>query len=61
MKTNEHARKLLKLRHGAGLLAVLLLVSAEFWMLCHFGHGCGQVSTQPPIAAPAIGDWFATR
>jgi len=61
MKTIEHARKVLKLRHCAGLLAVLLLVSTEFWMLCRFGHGCGQVSTQPPIQVPTISDLFAAR
>jgi hypothetical protein len=61
MKTIEHARKVLKLRHCAGLAAVLLLVSAEFWMLCRFGQGCGQVSTQLPIPAPAISDLFAAR
>lgn len=45
----------------AGLLAVLLLVSAELWMLCRFGHGYGQVSTQPAVQVPAMGDWFAAR
>ncbi len=45
----------------AGLLAVLLLVSAEFWMVCRFGGRCGQVSSQPPVQVPAVGDWFATK
>ena len=61
MKTNAHARKVLKLRHWAGLVAVLLLVAAEFWMLCRLGHGCGQVTAQPAVPVPAIGDLFAAR
>jgi hypothetical protein len=61
MKTNEHARRVLKLRHAAGLVAVLLLVSAEFWMVCRLGRECGQHLTQPAVQVPAIGDWFAAR
>ncbi|MEI6780646.1 MAG: hypothetical protein WCQ21_06965 [Verrucomicrobiota bacterium] len=61
MKINESARKVLKLRYCSGLLVVLMLVSAEFWMLCRFGRGCGQISTQSPIPAPAISDMFGVR
>lgn len=61
METTEHARKVLKLRHWAGLLAVLLLVSAEFWMVCRLGHSCGQMTAQPAVQVPAIGDLFAAR
>jgi flagellar biogenesis protein FliO len=61
MKTNAHARKVLKLRYGAGLLAILLLVSAEFWMVCRLGQRCGQITTQPTVPAPAISDLFAAR
>jgi hypothetical protein len=61
MKTNHQARLVLKLRVWAGTLAVLLLVSAEFWMVCHFGHDCGQISSQPAVQVPAIADWFAAR
>ena len=59
MKTNEHAHEVLRLRHYAGLLAMLALVSAELWMLCRFGHGYGQISAQPPVSVPAISDLFA--
>ncbi len=61
MKTNEHAQKVLKVRHGAGLLAFLLLVSAEFWMVCLAGHSCGQFASQPTLPAPAISDCFPAR
>jgi hypothetical protein len=61
MKANESARKVLKLQRWAGLLAVLLLVSAELWMACRFGHSYGQVSSQPSVPVPAMGDWFAAR
>jgi len=61
MKTNEHARKVLKLRHWAGLLAVLLLIAAEFWMVCRLGQSCGQITAQPAVPAPAISDLFAAR
>jgi hypothetical protein len=39
--------------------AVLLLVSAECWMMCSIGHSCGQMTTQPPVPVPSIGDLFA--
>ena len=61
MKTNHQARQVLRVRVWASTLAVLLLVSAEFWMVCRFGHDCGQVTTQPAVQVPAIGDWFAAR
>ena len=61
MKTNSHARKVLKLQYWAGLAAVLLLVSAEFWMVCRLGQKCGQIATQPTVPAPAISDLFAAR
>lgn len=60
MKTNEHARKVLKVRRTAGLLALLLLLSAEFWVFWCFGHSCGHTTAQPQAPVPAIGDWFAT-
>ena len=43
------------------MVAVLLLVSAEFWMVCSYGHACGQVNPQPVMHAPALGDLFAAR
>jgi hypothetical protein len=61
MKTNERARRVMKLRHWAGLLAVLLLVSVEFWMVCSMGNKCGQVAAQPTMLAPSIADMFAAR
>jgi hypothetical protein len=61
MKTNERARKVLKLQRWAGMLAVLLLVSAELWMACRFGHGYSQIPAQPSVPVPAMGDWFAAR
>ena len=61
MKTNEHAQKVLKIRYTAGLLAVLLLVSAEFLMVCNLGRGCGQLSAPLAVQLPAMGDWFAAN
>jgi hypothetical protein len=61
MKTTGHARKVLKLRRWASLLAVLLLASAELVMVCRLGQGCGQLPTQPSIPIPPISDWFAAR
>jgi hypothetical protein len=61
MKANAHARKVLRLQYGLGLLAVLLLVSAEFWMVCRLGQSCGQITAQPTVPAPAISDLFAAR
>ena len=61
MKTNERANRILKLRHWVGLLAVVLLLSAEFCMVCVAGHGCGQFAGQPTLQAPSISDCFATR
>ena len=43
------------------MLAVLLLVSAEFWMVCHFGHACGQFNVQSDIPAPALSDLLPAR
>jgi hypothetical protein len=61
MKTNHQARQVLRLRIWASTLAVLLLVSAEFWMVCRFGHDCGQTTAQPVVQGPAIADWFAAK
>jgi len=61
MKITEHARKVLKLRRWAALLAVLLLASAELVMVCRLGQRGGQMTTQPPIPTPPISDWFAAR
>ena len=61
MKTNEHAKKVLKLRHWVGLLAVVVLLSAEFYMVCVAGHGCGRYAGQPVLHAPSISDCFAAR
>jgi hypothetical protein len=60
MKTNKHARKVLKLRHWAAVAAVLLLFSAECWMICSVRPPCGQTTTQPPVQVPSIGDLFAS-
>jgi hypothetical protein len=61
MKTNHQARKVLKLQVWASTLAVLLLASAELWMVCRFGHDCSQVIAQPAVQVPAIADWFAAK
>lgn len=61
MKTNEHARKVRQARIWVGLLAVLVLVSAEFWMVCRFGHDCGQITSPPGNQAPALSDLVAAR
>jgi hypothetical protein len=61
MKTNERARKIRMLRHWIGLLAMLLLVSAEVWMVCLAGHHCSQFTAPPSVPAPPISDWFAAR
>jgi len=61
MKTIHDARQVLELRIWAGMLAVLLLASAEFWMASRLGHKYGQVTSQPVVQVPAIGDWFVPR
>jgi hypothetical protein len=61
MKTNSQARTLIKLRHAAGLVAVLLLLSAECWVMCSVGHRCSQFSNQPPVQVPEIGQLFCGR
>ena len=61
MKTNYQARQIRILRVWAGTLAVLLLVSAELWMVCRFGHDCVQITSQPAVRVPDIADWFAAR
>jgi flagellar biogenesis protein FliO len=61
MKTNHRAHTARKLRIWAGLLVVLLLISAEFWMVCRFGHECGQISSPPGTEAPALSDLLAAR
>ena len=61
MKTNHQARQVLRVRVWASTLAVLLLVSAEFCMVCRFGRDCGRVTSQTVVQVPAIGDWFAAR
>ena len=61
MKTNHQARKVLKLRVWASTLALLVLASAEVWMVCQYGHDCGQVTTQSVVQVPPIADWFAAQ
>jgi hypothetical protein len=61
MKTNYQARRILRLQIWTSTLAILLLVSAELWMVCRFGHDCVQISSQPAVQVPAIADWFAAR
>jgi hypothetical protein len=61
MKTNQRARKVCKIRIWAGLVAVVLLLSAEFWMVCRFGHECGQITSPPGNEAPALSDLLAAR
>ena len=41
------------------MIAVVLLVSAEFWMVCRFGQACGQFGPQPVMQTPALGDLLA--
>jgi hypothetical protein len=61
MKTNQRARKVWKTRAWAGMLAVLLLASVEFWMVCRFGHDCGGISSRSASDAPALSDMVAVR
>jgi hypothetical protein len=61
MKTNRRARKVWKVRVWAGLLAVLMLASAEFWMVCRLGHECGQITSPPGKEAPCLSDLLAAR
>jgi hypothetical protein len=61
MKTNPRARKVRKARVRAGLLAVLVLASAEFWMVCRFGQECGQITSPSGNEAPGLSDLVAAR
>jgi hypothetical protein len=61
MKTNQCARQIRKLQIWAGMLAVLLLVSGEFWMVFRLGHKCGQFNMQSALPAPALSDLLAAR
>jgi len=61
MKTNQHARKVWKARIWTGMLAVLLLASAEFWMVCRFGHNCGRISSPVADDVPGLSDLVAAR
>ncbi len=61
MKTTGHARQVLRLRVWAGTLGVVLLVSAELWMVCRVGQGYGHVTTRPVVQVPAVADWLAAR
>ncbi|MBE0541085.1 MAG: hypothetical protein IH623_06850 [Verrucomicrobia bacterium] len=42
MKTNRTLRCVGRLRLWAGLLALLLIVCAEFWMVCRFSRDCAR-------------------
>lgn len=61
MKTTKHARQMRQIRVWAGMVAVVLLVSAEFWMVCRVGHACGRFNAQPVMQGPALGDLLAAR
>lgn len=61
MRTNHQVRQGLRLRVWASTIAVLVLASAEVWMVCRFGLDCGQVTTQPVVQVPGVADWFAAR
>ena len=61
MKTNHQTRQVLKLHVWASTLAVLVLASAELWMVSRFGDGCGQITVPPAVQVPGIADWFAAR
>jgi hypothetical protein len=61
MKTIHQARQVLRVRVWARTLAILVLASGELWMVCRFGHDCGQITTQPTVQVPGIADWFAAR
>ena len=61
MKTNQRARKVCQIRLWSGLAAVLLLLLAEFGMVCRFGHQCGQIMAPPTNEAPGLGDLLAAR
>jgi hypothetical protein len=61
MKTNQYARQARQIRVWAGMLAVLLLVSAEFWMVCRYGQACGQFNVPPAIQGPALCDLIPAR
>ena len=59
MRTNEHARRVWKVRVWAGLLTVLLLASVEFWMVCRFGSTYGTTTSPAGNEAPAMSDLLA--
>jgi hypothetical protein len=61
MKTNPHAREVWRTRKWAGMLAILLLASAEFWMVCRLGHDCGEITSVPGNDAPGLSDLVAVR
>ncbi len=61
MKTNERARKMWKVRVWAGLLSVLLLASAEFWMVCRWGQEGGRISSPTGTEVASLSDLVAGR
>lgn len=61
MKTNLHARKVLRLRRSAILFIFLLLVPATFWMACRIGQDCARGGALAGVPAPVIGHWFVSR
>jgi hypothetical protein len=61
MKTNEHARKVLRVRRWSVLVAGLLLISVEFWMVCSLGHRCQQMTSEPAMPVPDMSSLFAAR
>jgi hypothetical protein len=61
MKAKLHGRNALKLRVRAGLVAILVLISAECWMVTRWGMGYGQISVPTNMEGPALGDCLAIR
>ena len=61
MKTNERARRVRRIRVWAGLVAVLLLASAELWMVCRLGYGRGTTTAPRGSDAAGLGDLIAAR
>ncbi|MCW5554141.1 MAG: hypothetical protein KIS67_18540 [Verrucomicrobiae bacterium] len=63
MKTNRTLRSLDRSRLWAGLLALLLIVCAEFWLVCRFSRDCARslALETAPAGFPVSEVHFAVR
>lgn len=63
MKTNPSVWRWYRVRVWAGLLAILILVLAEFGMVFRFRYNCSEpAGTAPPVGQfQGLGDWLASR